>query len=128
MQNAGYFKKLFVVGALWNWGAAIFFSGISIFYQPLLPYFLNEIPENMLWFHLFLGLAFVFGLGYYWIGQETERNRDIIKMGIIGKAFVFCMLLYAWITGLVTVLVFLAGIVDLLFAILFTGVLMKLRR
>jgi hypothetical protein len=81
----------------------------------------------MLWFHLFIGIVFVFGLGYYWTSKDTERNRDIIKMGIIKKSFVFCMLLYAWLAGIVTVLAFLAGTVDLLFTILFVEVLMKLK-
>jgi hypothetical protein len=70
--------------------------------------------------------VFVFGLGYYWISKHTERNRDLIKMGIIGKAAVFCLMTYGWQTDVVTVLVFFAGIVDLLFTILFVKVLINL--
>jgi hypothetical protein len=127
MERSVYQQRMFFIGAIWNWGGALFFGGISLFYQPMLPYFLNQIPENMLWFHMFIGVVFVFGLGYYWISKDIKRNRDLIKMGIIGKTFVFCMLFYAWQAGIATVLFFLAGSVDLLFTLLFVEVLIKLK-
>ena len=126
MERSVYQRRMFFIGALWNWGAAIVFAGIALFVRPMLPYFLVTIPESLFWFYMFLGVVFVYGLGYYWISKDTARNRDIIKMGIIGKAFVFCMLLYALIAGIVTLLAFLAGVVDLLFVILFAEVLLKL--
>ena len=73
-----------------------------------------------------MGAAFVFGIGYYWISKNTQQNRDLIKLGIIEKTFVFCILTYGWQTDVVTILVFLAGAVDLLFTLLFVEVLMKL--
>jgi len=39
---------------------------------------------------------------------------------------VFCLLTYGWQTDVVTILVFLAGAVDLLFTLLFVEALMKL--
>ena len=126
MNRDIYNRRLFFIGALWNWSAAIVFAVISIFLTSYLPLFLKIIPENMLWFHLFMGAVFVFGLGYYWISKDTYRNRDLIKMGIIGKTFVFCLLTYGWQTDVVTILVFLAGTVDLLFTFFFVEVLTKL--
>ena len=126
MNRNIYQKRLFFIGALWNWSAAIVFVGMSIFFTPSLPLFFNTIPENFLWFHLSMGAVFIFGIGYYWISKNTQRNRDLIKLGIIGKTFVFCLLTYGWQTDVVTILVFLAGAVDLLFTLLFVEALMKL--
>ena len=52
-------------------------------------------------------------------------NRNIIKMGIIGKALVFILLTGGWLKGVVTILAAGAGAVDLVFTILFIQVLMK---
>jgi hypothetical protein len=73
-----------------------------------------------------MGAAFVFGIGYYWISINTQRNRDLIKLGIIGKTIVFCLLTYGWQTDVVTILVFLAGAVDFFITLLFVEALMKL--
>ena len=73
-----------------------------------------------------MGAAFVFGIGYYWKSKNIQRNRDLIKLGIIGKTFVFCLLTYGWQTDVVTILVFLAGAVNLLVTLLFVEALMKL--
>ena len=94
--------------------------------MPILKWFLNVIPESFLWYHLFLVLVFGYGLGYYWIGNDPVRNRDIIKMGIFGKILVFILLTGGWIKGVITILLAGAGAVDLVFAILFFRILIKL--
>ena len=44
---------------------------------------------------MFLALAFVFGLGYCWVGRDLAKNHDIIRMGILGQISVFVISLYA---------------------------------
>jgi len=117
-----YEKNLFLIGALWNWGAAILFVGLSVVNKQLLAYFHN-IPQTMLWYYCFLGAVFIFGIGYYWISKDVSRNRDIIKMGIIAKIMVFLMFFIYLFKGEITILLFLAGCVDLIFTILFVKVL-----
>ena len=121
-EKGTYEKNLFLIGALWNWGAAILFVGLSVVNKQLLTYFHN-IPQTMLWYYCFLGAVFIFGIGYYWISKDVSRNRDIIKMGILGKILVFLMFLIYLFKGEITVLLFLAGCVDLIFTILFIKVL-----
>lgn len=77
----------------------------------------------MLWYFIVFGAVFIFGLGYYWISKDVERNRDIIKMGIIAKVMVFLLFLIYMIKGDITWLLFLAGCIDLVFAVLFKQVL-----
>jgi hypothetical protein len=125
MASTGvYEKNLFFVGALWNWGAAMLFFGLSVVNTELLTYF-HKIPETMLWYYCFLGAVFIFGIGYFWISQDIRRNRNIIKMGIIGKTMVFVMFLVYLYKAEITLLLFLAGCVDLVFTILFIKVLMR---
>lgn len=121
-QSAAYQRNLFFIGALWNWGAALLFVGLFFINENLLELFL-KVPESMLWYFIVFGAVFIFGLGYYWISKDVERNRDIIKMGIIGKVMVFLLFLIYMIKGDITWLLFMAGCVDLVFAVLFKQVL-----
>jgi len=105
----------------------LFFLGMSVLNKELLTYF-HRIPETMLWYYLFLAAVFVFGIGYYWISVDTWRNRDIVKMGIIAKILVFLLFLLYLLKGEITLLLFLAGCVDLLFAGLFIKVLIRMTK
>ena len=118
-----YHKTMFFIGALWNWGVSLLFISLSIADKQLLSPFLNRIPESMVCFYAFLAAVFIFGLGYYWISKSVRRNRDIIKMGILGKIAVFTIFLTYTIFGEVTLLGLMAAIVDLVFAGLFVEVL-----
>jgi len=82
----------------------------------------------MLWYYIFLGAVFVFGLGYYYISKDVQRNRDLIKMGVLAKGIVFLLFLIYLIEGEVRVLLFLGGFVDLIFAVLFAEVLVRMRQ
>jgi hypothetical protein len=122
VQSEAYQRNLFFIGALWNWGAALLFVGLFFINKNLLELFL-KVPESMLWYFIVSGAIFIFGLGYYYISKDVERNRDIIKMGIIGKVMVFLLFLIYMIKGDITWLLFMAGCVDLVFAVLFKQVL-----
>ena len=126
MQNQNAYRTFFTVAAIWNWSAALLFMAMAALDMPILNRFLNVIPESFLWYHLFLVLVFGYGMGYYWIGNDPVRNRDIIKMGIFGKILVFILLTGGWIKGVITILLAGAEAVDLVFAILFFRILIKL--
>ena len=125
MQTEKSYKTFFTVAALWNFSAALLFVFMAMFSHKLLGFFLNIIPESFLWYYLFLALVFGYGLGYYWTGQDVRMNRNIIKMGIIGKMLVFILLTGGWLNGVVTILAAGAGAVDLVFTILFIQVLIR---
>ncbi len=118
-----YHKTMFFIGALWNWGLSLLFISLSIINKQLLSPFLNNIPESMMCFYAFSAAVFIFGMGYYWTSKDVQRNRDIIKMGILGKITVFALFLTYTIFGEVTLMGLMAAIVDLVFAGLFVEVL-----
>jgi hypothetical protein len=118
MRDTGYYPKLFLVAAIYNWAATIpfFFAHKAIFG------WLGMEPINYpVILRLFLALAFVFGIGYYWVSRDVRKNRDLIRTGILGKLFVFILFFIAWITGEIPFLLMLPGVGDLIFAILFIG-------
>lgn len=116
MERAAYFKNLFFVGAIWNWAVTL---GFALGYKWLFPLFNMELPRFPVFFLLFLGLAFVYGIGYYWVSRDISKNHDIVRLGIIGKILVFAGLLWAGISGQIAWITVGAGVVDLIFAILF---------
>lgn len=121
-----YHKNLFTIASIWNWLFAL--SGIMLvtIYKNYVTLFLTEAPNSAMFSNLFFSLVFTFGIGYYWISRNTIENRSIIKLGIIGKVFVFVLVLVAYFTKEVTILTVLGGVGDLIFSIFFIEVLTKL--
>ena len=119
-------KIMFIVAAIWNLNAAVMFGAIAIFNKGLLSLWYNYIPENMLFFYLFFVAVALFGVGYYWVSQDIVRNRDIIKLGLIGKLAVFGFYLAYTISGDITMMGLSAAGGDLVFAVLFIDVLRRM--
>jgi len=116
MPKEDYYQKLFFIGAVWNWVAtATFFLG----YKIIFPLFGMKLPAYPVFFLMFLGLCFIFGVGYYWVSKDLSKNHDIVRLGAAGKILVFVFLLWAGITGQIHFILIGAGIVDLVFAILY---------
>ncbi len=116
MPKQEYYQKLFFIGAIWNWVAT---TTLIFGYKILFPLFGMVLPVYPVFFLMFLGLCFVFGIGYFWVSQDLGKNHGIVKMGIIGKLLVFVGLLWAGITGQIHFILIGAGIVDLVFSILY---------
>jgi len=116
MPKEDYYKKMFFIGALWNWSVSLSFA---LGYKILFPLFGMNLPNYLVFFMMFLGLVFVYGIGYFWVSRDINKNHDIVRMGIIGKLIVFVALLWAWLAGEVPVILVGAGIIDLIFTILF---------
>jgi hypothetical protein len=125
MPKKKYYKQLFLIGAIWNWSAAAVFA---LGYKILFPLFGMGLPLYPAFFQMFLGLAFVFGIGYFWVSKDLDRNHDIVRMGIIGKFFVFTAMLWAWISGQIPLILTGAGVVDLVFAVLYIEFLLTYKK
>jgi hypothetical protein len=116
MPKEDYYRKMFFIGAVWNWLATVpLFFG----YKMILPLYGMELPRYPVFLLLFSGLCFIFGIGYYWVSRDLSRNHDIVRLGIAGKLLVFVALSWASLTGQIHFLWISAGIVDLVFAVLF---------
>ena len=82
---------------------------------------LGEKPlTNPEYLQLFVVLVFVIGIGYWWVSQDISRNREIVKLGIYAQYSVFGVLAYQTLIGNVHPFYLIPGVIDLIFAILFS--------
>ncbi|GAX42379.1 hypothetical protein NIES4075_33800 [Tolypothrix sp. NIES-4075] len=84
MNNQTPWKYIFQLKAAINWVESVFFLLSDQWIRELL----GEKPlVNSEYSHLFFVLVFVIGIGYWWVGQDIDRNHGIVKLGIIAQ---FC--------------------------------------
>lgn len=128
MDRERYHRLLFHIAAFWNW-----ILGAAFFVLPRIDvgYFTATglvIPNTLLWFDSFVGLVFVFGLGFYFVSQNMMENHGLIKMAVFEKSWVF-LVGVGWVfLGQASFLVVLFVTVDLTFGILFVENLLAIRR
>ncbi len=75
---------------------------------------------NSLWFSILL-----FGFGYLWAARIPERNRSVLWLGSVGKIYCFIIWSAGYFAGTTTIIAFLGGVGDLIFAILFLRFLLR---
>lgn len=128
MDRERYHRFMFIMAALWNWALAIGFILLSRIDINLFLTFGLDIPNTMLWFDSFMGLVFVFGIGFYIVSTNVKENHGLILMACFEKTIVFIIPLFwfflgqasIWVVGFVTV--------DLIFGLLFIEDLLAIRK
>ena len=115
-------RTMFVCAALFNFTAVIL---LGLFQENILPLLGMQPITNEAFLHLFLGLVFIFGLGYYRVSMNIEANRDIVWLGFWGKALVVVLLVIHASQSNISWGLAAFGLGDLLFAVLFVRFLAK---
>ncbi|MBW4450132.1 MAG: hypothetical protein KME38_25690 [Spirirestis rafaelensis WJT71-NPBG6] len=116
MNNQTTWKYIFQLKAVINWVESVFLLLSDQWIRGLL----GEKPlVNSEYSHLFLALVFVIGIGYWWVGQDIERNHGIVKLGIIAQSSVFSVLAYHTFANKLHPFYLIPGVIDLTFAIIF---------
>ena len=127
MSRNSYYRLLFVVAAIWN-GIAALFSAFALPDPRLRAYLGIAAPADRLSIDLFVLLVVVFGIGYYWVSRDITANRDLVKLGAIGKLMVFPLFsVHAWLGGIPWRLT-LPALGDLILGLLFVEFLLYTRR
>jgi len=117
MNNPTTWKYIFQLKAAINWIESL----ALLFADRWLRELLGEKPlTNPEYLQLFVVLVFVIGIGYWWVSQDISRNREIVKLGIYAQYSVFGVLGYQTLIGNVHPLYLIPGVIDLIFAILFS--------
>jgi hypothetical protein len=117
MNNPTTWKYIFQLKAAINWIESL----ALLFADRWLRELLGEKPlTNPEYLQLFVVLVFVIGIGYWWVSQDISRNREIVKLGIYAQYSVFGVLAYQTLIGNVHPLYLVPGVIDLIFAILFS--------
>jgi hypothetical protein len=112
------YRRLFFVAALYNLVLGfihlVFYSWVAtVFDMPA------QIREPDVFSQMAILLAMVFGVGYYMVSRDLYGRMGIVHLGIIGKGVVFFLFFYHFMFAGLPVPVFLIGVGDLLFALLF---------
>jgi hypothetical protein len=117
MKNERFWKSVFLTKSSITCaeGAALFFA------DSWLRQFLHNQPLiNVEYSQLFFGLVFLIGVAYWWISNDISKNHGIIKFGIGAQFLVFVLLAYHTLIGNVHPLYLIPGVIDLVFAILYS--------
>lgn len=83
------------------------------------------LPANRVFYHLAMWLIVVVGIGYCLTARHPERNRDLMRIGALGKLLVMPIMLLAWSRGDATGTGVVAASGDLVLALLFLDVLRR---
>lgn len=122
-----YYRGLFVAAAIWNLlsaGAVLFLLTDAGFRRAMgFPGAAEAISLQLL-----ASCLFVFALGYYWVSRDLGDNRDLVKLGVIGKPLVFLVFLGHALRAEIPGLLVAPAVADLLFALLFLEFLVRTRQ
>jgi len=121
-----YYRGMFLAAAVWNMfsaGGVLFLLG-SAKYRRAAGF--PGTPDAIA-LQLLACCLFVFGLGYYWVSHDVSRNRDLVKLGVIGKPFVFVVFIWHAMAREIPILLACPSLVDLLFGALFLEFLVRTR-
>ncbi len=119
MEREKYHKYMFTIAAIWNWILAVAFMilpRIDINYLYLAG---DTIPPTMLWYDAFMGLVFIFGIGFYLVSLNIAENHGFIKIACFEKVWVFIIPFYYFLIAQATIWVVAFVTVDLIFGFLF---------
>jgi len=114
MSTSGY-RTFFLIAALYD---LVLGAGFFFLYGPLFDAFGIALPNNTSYIHLTAAFVFVQGLGYWFVYQDAEENRGIVKIGVAYKAAFSALALYYLVIGQLIHPVFaLFGLLDVFFLI-----------
>ncbi|TXT59628.1 MAG: conserved membrane protein of unknown function [Promethearchaeota archaeon] len=126
MEKSEYYKWLFIIGAIFNWIMASSFTLISIFfYSTIFSLFGSFAPPTLFFLHSLLGLIAVYGIGYFIVGLDIEKNRGVVYLGVLSKLAFFTYCLIYYLLGDLTIIIVILGSLDFFFALLFIEFLLS---
>lgn len=124
IPRARYYEGLFIVAAIWN-----VFSAAAVLLLLTEASFRRAMgfpgPADTISLQLLAACLFVFGVGYYWVSRDLSHNRDLVKLGVIGKPLVFLVFFGHAFAREIPALLVAPSVVDLLFGALFLEFLLR---
>jgi len=128
MDKKKFYKKMFFSAAIWNWIVGLTLLMLSFINPNILPLFGVDIPPSLVFMQMLFILVIVFGIGFFLVYQDLEKNKGIVIMSIFEKISFFVVFLIYFILGDVNFLVLLLNIIDLIFGILFIEFVINTKR
>lgn len=114
-------RQIYFLGALWNFGFAL--SGLAL---PRLTLWLVSGSTKAItgilartFFAFFWVAVGLFGIGYYLVSRDPERNEAVIWTGCLGKVIIFFTFVRLYIHRHITLFGMLAGLGDFIWTLFF---------
>lgn len=115
-----FYQKLFLIAAIYNFFAALSFLLLPNFSAKLMfeagaltPYYAHAF-FNFTWV-----LVLIFGIGYYIVSRDINKNHGVVVIGILGKLFFFFYYLHMYQHSRCSILGMMGVTGDLIFSALF---------
>ena len=112
---------MFRVAAIWN--LLVGLTGIFLYsfcLDLIAGHRLDTITDLTLIFYRFFMIAvIIFGIGYYLVSVNLEKNDGIVWMGACAKTIIFGFVLIDFLTGDATLFFLMIASTDLIFAVFF---------
>ena len=119
---------MFLSAAIWNWIIGLTLLMLSFFIPNMLPLFGVETPPSLVFLQMLFILVIIFGIGFFIVYLDIEKNQGIVLMSIFEKVSFFFVFLIYFILGDVNFLVLLLNIIDLIFGMLFIEFIINMKR
>lgn len=119
MDKDKYYKYLFIIGAIFNWTISFTFLVVSILVSDVFHLFGTSRPSTLFFLHSLLGLIFVYGIGYFIVGLDIDKNRGCVWLGVISKLTFFSFCVIYFLLGDLELVIVVLGSLDFIFACFF---------
>ena len=111
-------RLIFLSAALVNMlVAGLFFVFPGPMYESMVAGAAPETAAGVM--YLFGTAVAVFGLGYYWVSRDFQKNRPLAVLAVYGKIGVFCVAAIAALTGAISLSGLSGTLIDLIYGFLF---------
>tara|TARA_R110001592_G_scaffold354464_2_gene654140 strand:+ start:181 stop:558 length:378 start_codon:yes stop_codon:yes gene_type:complete len=124
-MNDSQVRLLFKVSAVFNWAAAVILfwvSGIAV------DLGMQPVPNGNAYELIGVLAIAMFGLGYWWVGENPKENISIVKLGLISKLLVVIVVYSCFFAGTANLNLAILVSGDLVFAALFGKFLADVKR
>jgi hypothetical protein len=109
-------KAVFTVAAVYDFVLGAVFG---LFYRPIYQYAGSVLPNHPGYVQLPALLIMTFGVGFWMVAANPERNAAIIPLGILMKAS-FCLVVFGHLLFGRSIPFYIPfAVIDLIFAVLF---------
>jgi len=118
-----WIRPLFVVAGIYDLVLGLVYL---LAYQPVYVRFGVDLPNHPGYVQLNAIFVVIFGLGFLLVAQAPERNRDIIKLGVLLKLAYSGLVLTYYFMGNMPAMWVPFAVIDLLFMLTFLAALRAL--
>lgn len=111
---------MFLIAGVYNVIVGIMFIVLTAFFLPLaVSMFEVEEPPSLYFAHSFFVLVAIFGIGFYLVSIDIDKNHGIALMGVILKYLMVLVYIIYMVKGEIGVIGSIIIIADFIFGCLF---------